>query len=66
MTTRIYNAYPDKEQIKVLAAELVAPLSFNEVRFLVEGNQSEEIDEKIEKAYAIHYFMSSWYTQIKE
>ena len=60
LTTRIYVNYPDKEQIRLLPAELIAPLSFHEVRLLVEGTQSEEIDHKIEKAYAIHYYMGSW------
>ena len=60
LTTRIYNLYQDKEQIRLLPAELIAPLSFQEVRLLVEGTQSDEIDHKIEKAYAIHYYMGSW------
>jgi len=65
MITRIYNDYLNNEQIKLLPDELIAPLSLQEVRMMVTENQSEEIEHKIEKAYAIHYFMGSWHSQAK-
>ena len=61
LTTRVYNAYPEKEQIKLLPDELIAPLSLQEVRLLTRGDQPKELVEKVEKAYAIHYFMGSWH-----
>ena len=64
MTTRNYNNYHDKEQIKLLPDELIAPLCFQEVRMLVEGNHVDDIYRKIEKAYAIHYFVGSWLSQV--
>jgi len=60
LTTRIYCSHPDKAKIRLLPYELIAPLSMQEVRLLLIENHSTEIDEKIEKAYAIHYYMGSW------
>ena len=61
LTTRIYNAYPEKEKVRLLSDELIAPISLQEVRLLSSGNQNEKILNKLEKAYAVHYFMGSWH-----
>jgi mannosyltransferase OCH1-like enzyme len=63
MTTRIYDELSDKETVTLLPAELIAPLSINEVRQLITGNTTEKMEEKVEKAFAIHYFLGSWYPQ---
>jgi len=65
LMTRVYNACQDKDKISLLPDELIAPLSLWEVRLLLEGNCPKEIDNKIEKAYAIHYFMGSWHPQVE-
>jgi len=38
LTARIYHSHPDKEQIRLLPYELIAPLSFHEVRLLLDEN----------------------------
>ena len=48
----------------LLPAELVAPLSLEEVRSLVAGNGTIDMEEKVEKAFAIHYFLGSWFSQL--
>jgi len=64
MTTRIYDACPQKHEIKLLSPELVAPLSNKEVEMFIEGRETPEMEEKIEKAFAVHYFWGSWYPQL--
>ena len=64
MTTRVYNTYPKKDEITLLPAELVAPLSADEVLQLIEGDVTPEMEEKVENAFAIHYFWGSWYSQV--
>ena len=64
MTTRVYDSYPKKDEITLLPAELVTPLSADEVQRLIDGDVSPEMEEKVEKAFAIHYFWGSWYPQI--
>jgi mannosyltransferase OCH1-like enzyme len=63
MTTRIYDAYPSSEEITLLPAELIAPLTLAEVRQLLNGHETKEMEEKIEKAFAVHYFFGSWVSQ---
>jgi mannosyltransferase OCH1-like enzyme len=65
MITRLYSACISKEDITLLPPELVAPLTYEEVRLLVENNAGKEIEEKVENAYAIHYFFGSWFSQMK-
>lgn len=60
LITRLYNNCRDKDRVKLLPSDLVTPLTMYEVIDLVNGNITEDIENKVEKAYAIHYFMSSW------
>jgi len=60
LTTRVYSAYPNKDEITLIPAELIMPLSFIESRMLIKGEETQEIEEKIEKAFAVHYFLRSW------
>ena len=64
MTTRVYDACPQKDEIKLLAPELVAPLSIEEVGAFIEGRETPEMEEKAKKAFAVHYFFGSWYPQL--
>jgi len=43
---------------------LVAPLSLEEVQQLIAGKETAEIEEKVEKAFAVHYFLGSWFKQL--
>ena len=56
MLNRMYDTCENKEDITLLPAELVAPLSLEEVQNLMAGMETKEIEDKLEKAYAIHYF----------
>jgi len=63
MVTRVYEQFKRKSGITLLPADLVAPLTMNEIWFLRRGLVTKELDEKVEKAFAIHYFFGSWTTQ---
>ncbi len=65
MTTRLYENYPNKDEITLLSADLVAPLTLSEVREMARGLESPYIEDKIEKCFAIHYFGGSWVSQTK-
>ncbi|MDR2057980.1 MAG: glycosyl transferase [Dysgonamonadaceae bacterium] len=65
MTTRVYDEYPDKSDITLLPAELIAPLTLDEVQEVIKGRETKEIENKIELAFAIHYFFGSWVPQTK-
>ncbi|MDR2773644.1 MAG: glycosyl transferase [Tannerella sp.] len=63
MTTRIYDACPSKEEVTLLPAELIAPLTLAEVQQIFDGYETEELEAKLEKSFAVHYFFGSWVSQ---
>lgn len=60
LVTNLYHQCSRKKEVDLIPSELVTPLTINEVIDLTKGNVTKEIELKIEKAYAIHYFMGSW------
>ncbi|GHT58791.1 hypothetical protein AGMMS50239_04050 [Bacteroidia bacterium] len=66
MFTRIYKNYREKETVTLLPAELVAPLTVDETRKIILGNATKDIEDKVEKAFALHYFLGSWFEQLAD
>lgn len=66
MTTRIYDDSKYQEQVSLIPAELIAPLTKDEVLKVINGETSEILENKIEESFAIHYFFGSWYGQTKK
>lgn len=62
MVTKQYQESNCLNEITLIPAELVAPLTQEEVIDVVGGRTNKVLAEKIERAYAIHYFFGSWYT----
>jgi hypothetical protein len=60
MMSRLYERYPEKDQIWLIPSELTSPLSKMEVGLIIQGKATDIIAEKVEKAYAIHYYFGSW------
>ena len=60
MVTRVYEQYKKKKDVTLLPADLISPLSIREVWMLRTGHARPNVVEKVEKAFAIHYFMGSW------
>ncbi|WP_268225315.1 glycosyltransferase family 32 protein [Sinomicrobium oceani] len=61
MLTRIYNESNFKPSIKVLNNDLIYPLSSEEASKVLSNEISKDIQTKIDKAYAIHYFFGTWW-----
>ena len=66
MVTRVYEQFKRKKEITLLSADLVTPLSLKEVWMLRTSHTTVELEEKVEKAFAIHYFFGSWTEQTNE
>lgn len=61
MLTDLYGKYVKKETIGIFPAELVAPFSKKEMDDYFQGKADEGLlEEKMQKAIAIHYFNGSW------
>lgn len=61
MINRAYERYLRKNEIQLCSYELVTPLTKREVLEMLNGKETKEISDKVERAYAIHYFFGSWY-----
>jgi|GEM_PF-361110 len=59
----IYNLYEDKEQIRILPSSTVYPLCIKETERVIADDIDDEIQKKIDNAYAVHYFFGSWYSK---
>ena len=64
MTTRVYERFKRKKNITLLPADLVYPLTREELSLLRTGHKLPDLFKKIDKAFAIHYSMVSWTDQI--
>jgi mannosyltransferase OCH1-like enzyme len=61
MISETYRKYSQKHKVNILPAELIAPLSRNEVTGYIRGSiDTNIIEKKIEKSIAIHYFLGTW------
>lgn len=56
----LYEDYADKESIYLIPAKYTSPLTKDEVQSIMRGNESDELEQKLEDAYSIHYFFNGW------
>jgi mannosyltransferase OCH1-like enzyme len=66
LVTRVYEQFKKKKEVTLLPADLVTPLSMKEVWLLQAGGVTKELEGKVEKAFAVHYFFGSWTSQTAE
>jgi mannosyltransferase OCH1-like enzyme len=63
LLTHLYESYDKKEDIYIIPAELVSPLSKTDVALFLQtqdASMNEWLEKKLEKAVAIHYFIGGW------
>lgn len=64
MLERLYSEFNDKDSIYLIPAKFVSPFDADETDILTKGSQSksleEELERKLQEAYAIHYFFGTW------
>ena len=56
----IYEKYERKDEIYLIPAELVSPFGIGEIRVILSGIKNRYLEEKLQKARAIHYFLGTW------
>lgn len=57
---KLYDKYPDKDSIYLIPAKYVSPFTDDEITSLRRGYESKELEEKLQAAYSIHYFLNGW------
>jgi mannosyltransferase OCH1-like enzyme len=60
MLGELYNEFEDKNSIYLIPAKFVSPFTKMEAEAVINGDKSEHLEEKLQEAYAIHYFLGTW------
>lgn len=60
MLSTLYQSSSHKNEILLLPAKNVSPFTYFESRAYLNGEENEVLDNKLEEAYAVHYFLNSW------
>ena len=61
LLTDAYNSYPDKEYVNIVEPEYLYPIQLGEDILIVNNCVPEEMGNRINAAYAIHYFCGTWW-----
>lgn len=65
MLSRVYENYDKKEEISLLEAEIIYPLTKVELERWKEEPKNTMIRQKLDKAYGIHYYAGTWWKKTK-
>jgi len=60
MLNKVYEEYESKKDITLLLTDLIAPLSAKEISLFLMGRETADMENKVENAFAIHYFLGQW------
>lgn len=60
MLGELYSKFKDKESIYLIPAKYVSPFNKMEAEAVFNGAKSDYLEDKIQEAYAIHYFVGAW------
>lgn len=61
LLTHAFNAFPHKEDIRILESKTIYPIGQWEVEKIKNNQIPEEMEERINQAHAIHYFFGTWF-----
>ena len=61
LLTDAYKSFKNKEGIKIFEPEFLYPIRLGESKLIMQDNVPEEMQRRINTAYAIHYFYGTWW-----
>ena len=61
LLTDAYKEYPYVESVRIIEPERIYPIKLGESKLIMRGCIPEEMEQRINAAYAIHYFSSTWW-----
>jgi len=56
----LYATYLEKDSIYLIPSEYTSPFTKNEVQRILINENVEDLENKLDKAYAVHYFFNGW------
>lgn len=60
MLTDVYTHYENKSEIYLIPPKYASPFSKSDTQDLLENRNLEQLNEKLQDAYLVHYFTSIW------
>ncbi|MDR2954106.1 MAG: glycoside transferase family 32 [Prevotella sp.] len=60
LLTNAYNDYPQKDKIRILDSKDIYPICQFEKDKILNNTMPEEMKDRIDQAYTIHYFYGNW------
>jgi mannosyltransferase OCH1-like enzyme len=61
LLTDAYKEYQQKDALKIIEPELIYPIRVGEVQLIFSNNVPADMEQRINGAYAIHYFSGTWW-----
>jgi glycoside transferase family 32 len=61
LLTDAYNDYINKEGIRLIEPKYLYPIRIGESNLIIANRVPKEMEQRINKAYAIHYFSGTWW-----
>lgn len=65
MLSRLYQEYEKKEEVDLLEADLIYPLTKTELDSWNSGMGDQGIRQKLENAYGLHHYAGTWWKKKK-
>lgn len=61
LLTDAYKAYAEKNEVTIIEPEFLYPIRLGESQLIFSNKTHEELEQRINNAYAIHYFSGTWW-----
>ncbi len=61
LLTDAYKTYTEKDNVTIIEPELLYPIRLGEAQLIFANKVPEEMERRINNAYAIHYFAGTWW-----
>jgi len=66
LLTDAYNEYPQKDNVRIIEPKYLYPICVLEGALIMTNQVPEEMEQRINEAYALHYFWGTWWNTKKD
>ena len=56
----LYEKELQQEKITLIPSKYVSPYTDKEIKLIMQGDESKQLETKLNEAYSIHYFFNGW------
>lgn len=63
LLTDAYKDFHDKGSVRIIEPEYLYPIKIGETKNIIDNNIPDDMQQRINEAYAIHYFAGSWHNK---